>query len=210
MVDASTFSRKALDLIISEEGLDQPSKWPGEDSGISIGRGYDLGTVTEAEFRADWSQHLAPAVMDRLAAAIGVHGDEARQMASRFRDIAITAAAADAVFLTRTLPTFIERTARAFPGAEQLPEDAFGALVSLVYNRGESLGTPGKSSWDRRSEMRGIKAILARGYGLQTTLDRVAILVRQMKRLWPSSAGLRARRDAEADLIENADDTSDA
>lgn len=34
---------KALQMILNFEGMDQPSKWPGSSSGISLGHGYDLG-----------------------------------------------------------------------------------------------------------------------------------------------------------------------
>ncbi len=36
-------SDKALQLILGAEGLDQPGNWPGGQSGITIGIGYDLG-----------------------------------------------------------------------------------------------------------------------------------------------------------------------
>src|SRR2546421_4292710 len=38
---------EALALILEAEGLDQPGKWPGESSGITIGLGYDLGFASE-------------------------------------------------------------------------------------------------------------------------------------------------------------------
>ena len=83
---------------------------------------------------------------------------------------------------------------RAFPGCEELPADCFGALVSLVYNRGGGMGIPGD---ERRAEMRLIRdAIRVRDY------SDVPEALREMKRLWPNAGGLRARRDAEAALFE--------
>lgn len=48
--------REALEFIIDEEGMDQPWKFPGGDSGITLGHGYDLGAGTESktEMVKDW------------------------------------------------------------------------------------------------------------------------------------------------------------
>ena len=70
--------------------------------------------------------------------------------------------------------------------------DSFGALVSLAYNRGASFSAPG----DRYREMRAIHDHMASG-----RFDKVPDEFRSMKRLWPNMAGLRNRRDHEADLF---------
>src|SRR5438067_11642326 len=48
-------SDKARDLIFKFEDLDQPGEWPGGESGVTIGIGYDLGFATSEQFKADWS-----------------------------------------------------------------------------------------------------------------------------------------------------------
>ncbi len=196
-------SQKALDLIVESEGFDQPSRWPGGASGISIGVGYDLGYTTDAEFRGDWSPHLPSAIVNRLAEALGKAGAAAQAMAPRFHDISVPHDAAMAVFKTRTIPHFRALTLAAFPGMEKLPADAQGALISIVYNRG-----PGMDG-DRRREMRAIRDAIANyrtGDDLKPLLEKIADEIEAMKRLWAGAGldGLLTRRDAEAGLVRGA------
>ncbi len=195
------FSTAALHLILEAEGVDQPSHWPGGDSGITIGRGYDLGY--EPTFARDWAGHLAPTEIAALTTALGRKGQDARAVAARFRDIHVSREAADAVFLDHSLPKYVQQTARAFPGFAHLPLDAQGALVSLVFNRGAGM------DGERRREMRAIRDIIAAdplGDNLRATLPEIAAQFRAMKRLWIGQGvdGLLKRRDAEAALVESA------
>ncbi|OGM08104.1 hypothetical protein A2Z67_03695 [Candidatus Woesebacteria bacterium RBG_13_36_22] len=183
-------SERAIKLMLDEEGLDQPSKWPGEESGISLGRGYDLGY--EENFENDWKDYLTPDEIARLKTVVGLHGQSAKARAHEFTDIHITKEAADGVFKEKTLPEYERQTREAFPGFGGLPLDAQGALISLVYNRGASM------DGDRRSEMRAIKDLV-----LKKDLKGIANKIREMKRLWPTNLGLQERRDAEADLVES-------
>ncbi|HEX4629413.1 MAG TPA: hypothetical protein VH188_00475 [Chthoniobacterales bacterium] len=185
----------ALGLILNAEGLDQPSKWPGGSSGITIGVGYDLGFVTEAQFEEDWNPFLSEDQIDRLKDVIGLSGDDASARASEFSDIKIKRPDAEQVFKERTLPLYSQRTEKAFPGLDQLPAAVQGALVSLVFNRG-----PGMNG-DSRREMRAVRDAVAAG-----DLQEIADQIRAMKRLWEGKGldGLLKRRDAEADLVESA------
>jgi GH24 family phage-related lysozyme (muramidase) len=188
---------EALALILDAEGLDQPSKWPGGSSGITIGVGYDLGFVTEDQFEEDWSPFLSGDEIDRLKDVIRLSGDKAAQRAREFGDIKIKRADAEQVFKERTLPLYSQKTEDAFPGLDQLPAAAQGALVSLVFNRG-----PGMNG-DSRREMRAVRDAVAEG-----DLQEIANQIRAMKRLWEGKGldGLLKRRDAEADLVESAID----
>ena len=186
---------EALALILDAEGLDQPSKWPGGSSGITIGVGYDLGFVTEAQFEEDWSSFLSGDEINRLKDVINLSGDKAAQRASEFGDIKIKRPDAEQVFKERTLPLYSQKTENAFPGVDQLPAAAQGALVSLVFNRGEGM------KGDSRREMRAVRDAVAAG-----DLQEIANQIRAMKRLWEGKGldGLLKRRDAEADLVESA------
>ncbi len=190
-------SDKAKSLIFSCEGFDQPSEWPGGDSGITIGIGYDLGYVTADEFAKDWKDILAPADLQALNAAVGLKAEAAKEKAPLFKTIRIKVSDAERVFLDRSVPTYAKQTATAFPGLEKLPDDAQGALISLVYNRGPRLTDRDPKVEDRR-EMRAIRDAVAKG-DLQTIADQL----RAMKRLWEgkNQGGLLKRRDAEADLV---------
>ena len=185
---------KALALILEAEGLDQPGKWPGEASGITLGVGYDLGFGTTKQFVEDWSEYLTSEQVDRLKTAIGVSGQEARVLAPQFSDIKVKWDDAVEVFKNRTLPLYSQRTEDAFPGVDQLPANAQGALVSLIFNRGTAM------VGDRRKEMRAIRDAVAAG-----DLQEIANQIRAMKRLWVGKGvdGLLKRRDAEADLVES-------
>jgi GH24 family phage-related lysozyme (muramidase) len=185
---------KALKLILEAEGLDQPGKWPGGGSGITLGHGYDLGFVTPAQLETDWGPHLSAGQITRLKTAIGLKGGSARMRAPLFRDITVTRAQAIDVFKRRTLPLHSKLTEQAFPGVDKLPDDAQGALVSLIFNRG-----PGMAG-DRRREMRAVRSAVA-----AKDLQEIADQIRAMKRIWVGQGlgGLLKRRDAEADLVES-------
>lgn len=203
-------SQKAFDLIVRfetggreyyEKFLKRPS-WPGGASGVTIGFGYDLGY--EKTLDRDWGPFLNPDQLNRLARCFGKTGSVARQAISGVRDIEIPWDEAAAVFNENTLPQEIRKTLTTFPNAsERLPADAFGALVSLVFNRGTDL------SGDRRREMKAIKIILADNSIPNDALGRkIAAQFRSMKRLWPdvksSDNDLNDRREAEAQLIEQS------
>jgi GH24 family phage-related lysozyme (muramidase) len=194
-----TISSKAIQLILNAEGLDQPDKWPGGASGITIGIGYDLGYTTVDRFESDWGDILTAAEIQRLKEVVGLHGLSARVRAHEFSDIKINSEDAKKVFTERTLPIQQTRAQLAFPGFDQLPVDAQGALISLVYNRGTSMfDKPGE---DRRKEMRAIRDAVAVG-----DLQEIANQLRSMERLWEGKGldGLIKRREDEAALVESS------
>jgi hypothetical protein len=177
-----------------QASLTRPT-WPGEASGVTIGIGYDLGYQTRDGFVRDWSAHLTEDEIEALLPCVGVKGAAAESAARRVSsEVSISWETALAVYQEVTIPRYEEMTIKAFPGCEALPPDCFGMLVSLVFNRGASMGTLGD---DRRLEMRLIKeAITAKDYG------DVPNALREMKRLWPKMRGLRVRRDEEAAIFE--------
>jgi GH24 family phage-related lysozyme (muramidase) len=185
--------KAAIDLILQAEGIDQPWKWPGGRSGITIGYGYDLGF--ETNFAQDWAGQLTSGAIQTLSTAIGVRGQHARAIAPRFRGIVIAQSSALSVFTRCTLPDYEKDTLAAFPGLDKLPDLVRGALVSLVFNRGASM------VGDRRAEMRAIRDAVAKG-----DIEEIARQLRAMKHIWEGEGldGLLARRDAEASLVELA------
>jgi GH24 family phage-related lysozyme (muramidase) len=185
---------RARDLILSFEGLDQPSEWPGGDSGITIGIGYDLGYATSSQFRSDWSADLDAASVALLVRQIGLKGAAASAVASTLKSIRIDRDVAERVFMERTVPNYQAQLLKVYPGVDKLPADAQGALLSLIYNRGTSL------TGSRRTEMLAIRGLVASG-DLQGIADEIVA----MKRLWVGQGmdGLLKRRDAEAQLVES-------
>jgi GH24 family phage-related lysozyme (muramidase) len=189
-----TLTDKTKRFILDFEGLNQPSEWPGGDSGVTIGIGYDLGYVTIDQFEFDWGPYFTADQLNRLREAVGKRGIAARNRAPRFADIRIKRKDAETVFIERSLPMYALKTEMAFPGITELPQDAQGALVSLVFNRGTSM------EGDRRSEMRAIRDAVPSG-----DLQEIADQLRCMKRLWVNKGldGLLRRREEEARLVES-------
>jgi GH24 family phage-related lysozyme (muramidase) len=192
-------SEKALKLILDHEGMNQPGNWPGGQSGITIGIGYDLGYVTRDQFESDWGDVLTKVTRGRLAAVVGLRAVKAKNRAADFAGLRLKRADAESVFRDKTIPLFVVRAGQAFPGFQTLPLDVQGALVSLVYNRGTSMVDDSKD--DRRREMRAIRDAVAAG-----DLPKIAAQLRSMKRLWVGKGldGLIERREAEAQLVESA------
>lgn len=118
-------------------------------------------------------------------------------MVPQFRDITISAEAADEVFFRATVPKYYKKMISAFPNADKLPGNAQGALLSLVFNRGTSM------KGERRDEMRQIRELLARDPPYDTAA--IAGELRKMKRLWEGRglSGLITRREREARLAES-------
>jgi GH24 family phage-related lysozyme (muramidase) len=197
-----SLSSKAAALILEFEGMDQPARWPGTDSGITIGHGFDLGYATRGQFEDAWRRYLSETHFEALCAALGVTGLRAKAIAPRFKGIILTKEEADEVFTRCTVPRWIKITAEAFPGVEKLPADAQGALVSLCFNRGASM-----AKGDKRREMREVRRLIGEyartQIGINVTLKLIAGQIRAMKRHWPNVRGLQRRRDAEAALIES-------
>jgi GH24 family phage-related lysozyme (muramidase) len=193
------FSPKALKLILDFEGLNQPGKWPGGASGVTIGIGYDLGYVTVDQFESDWGERLQPEVRGRLKDAVGLRALRAKNRAPDLDDIRIRRIPSEEVFKERTIPLYTVRARQAFPGFDDMPIDVQGALVSLVYNRGASMVDD--SPEDRRREMRAVRDAVE-----EEDLQEIADQIRAMKRLWVGKGldGLLRRRDAEAALVESA------
>ena len=203
-------SKKSLDLILEFEVgggenyynkfLKNPT-WPGEQSGVTIGIGYDLGYVNKAEFSEDWKD-LPKEIFDRLYKVVGIKGYNAKNLIRGLKDINIPWDISLKVFNNKTVTKFYNLTRQTFPNFDNLPEDAKGGLVSLVFNRGAAL------EGDRRREMKLIRdgMKLVSSYD-QKALTFIANQIRNMKRIWAGGSiekGMNRRRDAEAKLIEDS------
>jgi GH24 family phage-related lysozyme (muramidase) len=197
-------SKRGLDLIVSHEigseanyrrRLSNPI-WPGGQSGVTIGIGYDLGHTSATQIEKDWRGRIADADLAKLLTVVGKKGEAGKQARASVRQVEVPFEAAKEVFYTSTLPRFAQITQRAYPGVERLPADAQAALLSLVYNRGAS-----KSGGSRR-EMKAIEPLVKNG-----DLNGIAEQIRAMKRLWVGKGlpGLLRRRDEEAELAAHAD-----
>jgi GH24 family phage-related lysozyme (muramidase) len=201
-------SDKAYDLILKYEVGGGPSYYnkalkhpcyPGGASGVTIGIGYDMGYNSAAQFATDWKELLSDSDYGRLAPHVGKKSSPAKDAVRILKDISISWEDAEGVFKSNTLPRFIKETVRAFPGSDALHPDAFGALVSLVFNRGGSV------VGDSRVEMNNIKKAITGEIKTSNLYDYIAGQIVAMKRLWIGKGldGLLTRRDEEARLVKS-------
>jgi len=167
-------SRKSIELIIKHEvggravyeKRYQKPIWAGGDSGCTIGLGYDIGYVTEKQFFSDWDG-LNLNFLNALRKVVGIKGESVKSMMR------------GEILQVRIPYNFATR----------------GALVSMIYNRGNKL------DGDRRKEMRAIVELVAKA-----DYEGIADQIERSKRLWENVGldGLVKRREEEADLILNS------
>lgn len=167
--------------------------WPGGESGITIGIGYDLGYVTAAEFKNVWENYIPENVVQSLSKVVGLKGNAAKNKLQSVKNEIVPYEAARDVFYLNTLNKYAKQVRSIYPKAHLLPPDAQGALLSLVFNRGNS------TTGETRKEMKNIQAHVE-----SQNLQKIADEIRAMKRLWPNINGLLKRRETEAALVENA------
>ena len=87
----------------------------------------------------------------------------------------------------------------------ELCDNAYSALVSLVFNRGASMTDPGGDTMQRRREMWEIRSTLeSNTLTPAQKLRALAQSLRSMKRIWKGQGlgGLIRRREDEALLVE--------
>ena len=169
--------------------------WPGGASGPTIGIGIDTAYYSAKEIAVIFS-FLDDDEIKKIQGASGKTGPAGKEYTAVLSEegIVVTWAQALDIFKQLTWTKFANAAEKAFPGLVDLEDDAYGAIVSLVFNRGTSM------SGDGRKEMRTIRSLV-----LEKDYKGIANQIRAMKRLWIGKGldGLLTRRDAEADLVES-------
>jgi hypothetical protein len=202
-------SKRASSLIIFSEvsGVSQYQQrfhkptWPGGNSGVTIGIGYDIGFVNLKEFSADWADYLDRGVFRALAECCGLYGERAHAALSNISHIDVPWSVANRQYEERVQPVRIGETEAALRNSDLLSADSLGALVSLVYNRGAAgfLVPQSKDAAGRFREMRNIRELMA-----AKRFAEIPAQLLSMGRLWqrsPSGEGLVLRRKLEAQLF---------
>lgn len=194
-------SQAAFDLIVEEEVSSERLytrsyshfDWPGGSSGVTIGIGYDLGYCSKGEIKQDWAGLVTDQTLGLLLAAQGLKAGYADAFVRANKtSITIPWSAAMAEFGGREMPKWENRLTLALANTGLLTPDCFGALDSLIYNRGAGGFT---GSGDRYREMRAIRALMS-----TQQFALIPAQIRSMKRLWNN--GLVIRREREALLFE--------
>ena len=197
-------SKKSLEMIIHHEiggrayydkKLQAPI-WAGGESGVTIGMGYDLGYNSDKQFMADWSGVINLNFINALRPTIGIKGPQAKAMLKgEILNVRIPYNTAYEVFVKSSLPRYYAMTKKIYPNMDLLNDDTKGALVSVVYNRGNRL------EGDSRAEMRAIVDLIA-----TQDYEGIAEQIEKSKRLWEGKGldGLVTRRESEADLVRES------
>ena len=195
-------SKKAVDFIVYCEvtGPAHYNKrlsglsWPGGDSGVTIGIGYDLGYNSAIDIEKDWIKEVGISQVNFLKMFAGLRKEKARlAMAgnSISKLVNIPYQAAYNVFIKTSLPRYARQALKIYPGLDELTPDAAGAILSMVYNRGNSL------EGERRIEMKAIVPLIA-----AKDYDGIAFQIDKSKRLWDN--GLVQRRENEAAMVKGS------
>jgi GH24 family phage-related lysozyme (muramidase) len=197
-------SKNALDLILQyevgggksyfEKCLAKPT-WPGGASGFTLGIGVDCGYYTPQELEKMF-YFLPKDQLQVVKNASGKKGQAGKEYTKNHKDCGIVITWDQAIDMFNNLiwAKFAKLAERAFPKLDKLHDDAYGAIVSLVFNRGSSL------IGDSRLEMRNIRDLIPK-----KNYKAIAKEFRKMKRIWEGKNldGLLTRREAEAKLIES-------
>jgi hypothetical protein len=193
-------SQTAFDMIVAEEVTSkayyerhyQRPEWPGVQSGVTVGIGYDLGQASQAKIRADWAGLVPPDMLEVMAGCAGFVGSAGQAKCAAVKNrILVPWDAAMHVFANRDVPAWTSTVMRAVPGSDKLTPSCLGTLVDTAYNRGASFNNAG----DRYREMRAIRDEVRVG-----NLGAVPAEFQSMKRLWPGVSGLQRRCDHRIDL----------
>lgn len=169
--------------------------WPGGASGPTIAIGVDCAYYSEEELSNIFS-FLPEKQVKLIRGASGKTGERGKVYTKILREANIVVEWDKAldIFENLTWPKFTRLAEKTFPGLSDLCANAYGAVVSLVFNRGTSL------KGDSRKEMVNIKNLIPK-----KDYKRIAKELRNMKRIWTGKGldGLLERREAEAALVES-------
>ncbi len=216
MTQYKDIGQAATDLMITYEIGDQYDPritWPGGASGPTWGVGYDGGYHTASEIRVDWTGLVDAQTLLVLVGCAGYTGTQAQ---AKVRDIhnsevgahfgTVSYDAAMSVYHNTEVPRYSQFTLSTFQNCDMLPTDSFGALVSLVQNRGSSMQDYSGPVDKPRLEMRQIRDAMA-----SKNFAVIPDYIRNMKRIWKGAGlgGLIIRREAEAVLFEKGLSTLD-
>ena len=197
-------SEKSLNLLLKHEvggGQRYYEKylssftWPGGASGPTIGIGIDCAYYSKDELEKMFD-YLDDHDLELVLNASGKTGESGRTYARKLREAGIKMSWDKAIdiFEEKTWAKFSRLAEKIYPDLKYLCDDAYGAVVSIVFNRGASL------SGASRVEMKNlINLISSKNY------KGIAAEIRKMKRLWVGKGmdGLIRRREDEALLVES-------
>lgn len=196
-----SYSEEGFNLIVNEEtggesyyNRNPHPEWPEGNSGITEGIGYDNSTVSVENILSDWSV-LPQNDVERLAATQPYSGSAAKAKLKEVKDILVTWENANIEFKNIDLVRFYLLTQKTFPGFDNLDPKCQFALISLTYNRGNSM------IGNSRLEMRNIRTLVNSN---NIDYKAIALQFRKMIRIWKGTSieeDMTNRRNDEANLV---------
>jgi Bacterial toxin homologue of phage lysozyme, C-term len=194
-------SKKLFEFILQIERYREfPYALEDNNSGITIGYGYDLGQQTSASLDRELAGLYTSNEIEALKAALGKKGASAREYVSNLSHISISKE--NALKLAVIMKArYAQQVVNVYPKSISLHPDCQGVLLSLVINRGNAL-THRNPTNQTRVEMNQIKEDFD-----NNQVDLIPFRLRSMKRLWeddPSLRGVAIRREQEAVYFEEA------
>ena len=191
----------SVEFLTKVETVQEHPYWPGGASGVTLGIGWDLGYHNISELNSVW-EALDADDLKRLEVAAGNKGAAARVLIPQLGSIDVPADVSKQVLADSLRTYYYPFVTNHFPGLIQLPTEAQVVLISLVFNRGISMGH--EPDWrfakevDSRWEFRELRRDVQ-----DRDLFAIYAHLGTMKRLWEKSGprGLRIRRRDEQTLI---------
>ncbi|SPL69679.1 pesticin C-terminus-like muramidase [Acinetobacter stercoris] len=194
-----TISMELWKFILSFEGFESTPYVPknSDSSGVTLGYGYDLGQQSAAQIRKDLSPYYTAEQIDRLVSvAQGKKGAAARNVLPKISNITITKDKATEMIVS-VKKRYANQVVDIYPEVLELHPHCQGALLDLIYNRGNGLKDMPKQL--TRSHMREIRDAFKAG-----TPEKIPDILRNMSKLWVGKGlnGLVNRRKDEATWFE--------
>lgn len=186
-------------FILSFEGFESTPYVPknSNSSGVTLGYGYDLGQQSAAQIRKDLSTYYTIEQINRLVSvAQGKKGAIASGVLPKISDITITKDKATKMIVS-VKKRYANQVVDIYPEVLELHPHCQGALLDLIYNRGNGLKDIPKQL--TRSHMREIRDAFKAG-----TPEKIPDILRNMSKLWVGKGlnGLVKRRQDEATWFE--------
>lgn len=195
-----TISIELWKFILRYEKYESKSYQPGDNnSGVTLGYGYDLGQQSEAQIRKDLTPYYTTTQIERLLVAQGKKGQVAKNLIAQLSDIIISQDKATQL-VTTVKKRYAQYTVDIYPEIVGFHSHCQGVLLSLIFNRGNRLTD--KKGELTRSHMRQIRDALKNG-----TSEQIPAILNAMSQLWNKTgprgnSGVGDRRRHEAIWFE--------
>ena len=188
--------------------------WPSSTSGLTIGMGYDLDHQNDQLLKKEWGKVLSPDALAKLSDYTPSINAKGKQVPKKknpskaalvaTKDVVIKYDDAVKVYEDKILPRYQAMANKAFPGFVSLDPYTQGALLSMVYNRGDSYTL--KKGTKQAKALRKKHFMEIREAVMKHDTKAIEAVLRAMKSEHndpETKKGLYRRRDAEADLIKD-------